>query len=171
MLSVSEIFRQLLQHARLSNLYFTKNPFFKTAFTIDNDHYEFLQILSGSLTPLEQYRSLWVKSLCTLFLKVYLDDILIHSTTRKSIVSFLKNLDISMSKEWQWKTKFFRKKVLYWGKSIWKNSIMTDICKIDAMKNWKKCKNSMRVFVLMNWFGPYIPNLDLKNCSVFWTNY
>ena len=102
------------------------------------------------------------------FVKVYLDDILVHSKTitehkehLKTVFKILKDNTAEINFD---KSKFCQNEVRYLGRVIDKNGIRPDLARINNFKipliNTKK--NLQKLLGLLNWFKPFIKNFSIN---------
>jgi hypothetical protein len=108
------------------------------------------------------------------FVKVFLDDLLIHSTDESEhskhmiqILEVIEEQNISINFE---KSVFFQEEVRYLGHVIDKDRIKADIKKLysipERMSTPKTIKELRSVLGVINWFRPYIYNLSSRISSV-----
>ncbi|MEG0578157.1 MAG: RNase H-like domain-containing protein, partial [Bacilli bacterium] len=145
----------------------------KTGFTICNQQYEFLKMPFGlSNAPRTFQRAIYTLFEDSNFVKVYLDDILVHSKTKEDHLSHLKHVfkklnQINASINYE-KSKFNVLSVNYLGNIISKNGIKADTSRLWSIEKLipKNKKQLMKTLGFINWFRPYIKNLIEKTCNL-----
>lgn len=100
------------------------------------------------------------------FAKVFLDDILIFSSSKEEhLTDILKKLheyNVTISTE---KSHFFQEQVTYLGHIIDSEGLKTDISRIAPLDNWKvpkSVKQLQKLLGFINWFRPFIKNLSIE---------
>ena len=168
-ISNSSIFSQVDLNRGFYQIGMDKDSIEKTAFVFDNKTWEFLRMPFG----LTNAPSTFQRSMCSLFaefsfIKIYMDDILIHSSDIKSHLQHLQkffeiankaNLSINFEK-----SKFACPQVRYLGRLIDKNGYRADPSRTDALLNFQpRNKGDLRkVLGIIQWFRPYLPKLSLR---------
>ena len=158
----------------------------KTAFILDNRTWQFTRMPFG----LSNAPCTFQRAMCSLFgdlnyIKIYLDDLLIHSETEAHHITHLKEVleriqekNISVNFE---KSKFMTTEVKYLGQKVTPEGVYPDNAKIDTLSEFtpKSKKDIMRAVGLIQWFRPYIKSLSeklefmtdqlQKNANLKWT--
>ena len=145
----------------------------KTAFVVPWGQYEYTRIPFGIKTAPRFFQYAMVKILKPLkFVRVFLDDILIFSSTQKEhenhvveVLDLLRKSNISINFE---KSAFVKTSVNYLGKIISDKGIRPDISRVDAFalkipeagKITRKQLKSIMSF--LEWFRPYVKDLSKK---------
>ena len=102
------------------------------------------------------------------YVKVYLDDILIHFETEKdhlihieTVLKILKSNGLSINTN---KSKFFKKSVKYLGSIVSAERIKPDTQKMEEtiFQEPKTLKHLQRILGFLNYFRPFIPNFSKK---------
>jgi hypothetical protein len=161
----------------------------KTSFVLCNQQYEFLRMPFGlSNAPRTFQRSMNEIFSDLDFVKIYLDDILIHSNSDEEHLEHLsetlkriKQNNITINAK---KSNFYQKTVTYLGATISKEGIIPDTSRIKAnlMTTPDSKKKLQRILGLINWFRPFIKNLSTRisclydklktnNHQFTWTNH
>ncbi|KAG0419853.1 Retrovirus-related Pol polyprotein from transposon gypsy [Dictyocoela roeselum] len=140
-----------------------------TAFSIFGEHYEFLRMPFGLANAPRTFQRAMNRLLGGFeFVKIYLDDILVHSPDTRThadhllqLLKLLKEANISINFE---KSRFFKSEVVYLGQIIDKNGTRADTSRLMPINKIipKTRKQLQRLLGLLNWFRPYIENLSLK---------
>ncbi|KAG0435786.1 Retrovirus-related Pol polyprotein from transposon [Dictyocoela muelleri] len=140
-----------------------------TAFSINNIKYEFLRMPFCLSNAPCTFQSAMDKILGGLdYVKVYLDDILIHSMSECShykhlqeVFARLSNNILSINFD---KSGFFCKEVTFLGHTISEEGISPNIDKIDILKKLilKNKKHIQRIIGVINWYRGFIPNASNK---------
>ncbi|ORD97962.1 YG31B [Hepatospora eriocheir] len=144
------------------------NDTHKTAFALPNDLYEFTRIPFGLKNAPRVFQRVMQQILNVLdFVKVYLDDILIHSENIhdhiqhcKIILELLKNHNVKINFD---KSKFIQYEVKYIGFIISNQGIKADMDKIDNIRNLHESQNvkQLQKFLgFVNWFRDFLPDLS-----------
>ncbi|MGL5707545.1 MAG: reverse transcriptase domain-containing protein [Aeromonas sp.] len=145
----------------------------KTAFTIAGENYEFLRMPFGLTNAPKTFQRAMNNLLSAFtFVKVFLDDILIHSENVeshyehiKTVLEILRKSNISINIE---KSKFLQTTVTYLGNIISSEGIKPDISRVSAMQAFipKNKKGLQRLLGFINWFRPYIQNISNKLITI-----
>ncbi|KAG0420508.1 Transposon Tf2-6 polyprotein [Dictyocoela roeselum] len=140
-----------------------------TAFSINNTKYEFLRMPFGLSNAPCTFQRAMDKILGDLdYVKVYLDDILIHSMSEHNHHQHLtevfkrlseNNLSINFDK-----SKFFCREVTFLGHTISGDGISPNIDRVDPLKKItpKNKKHIQRIVGIVNWYRGFIPNASSK---------
>jgi hypothetical protein len=108
------------------------------------------------------------------YVKVFLDDILVHSKSieehynhLKNILSIFKENNISINID---KSNFLKTSVVYLGNVISKDGVKADPEKIKGFKKLKEKPKTLKqlrsLIGMLNWFRPYLQNLSSRICSI-----
>ncbi|KAG0435920.1 Transposon Tf2-6 polyprotein, partial [Dictyocoela muelleri] len=140
-----------------------------TAFSIFGEHYEFLRMPFGLTNAPRTFQKAMNKMLGDFeFVKIFLDDILIHSPDAEThenhliqVLSKLKESNVSINFD---KSRFFKTEVVYLGHKIDKNGTRADTSRLLPFEKIipKTKKQLQRLIGLLNWYRPYIKNLSNK---------
>lgn len=138
----------------------------KTAFVIANETYGFLRMpfgLSNAPRTLQRVMNRLFEDMD--FVKVYLDDILVHSQTKvihlehlQKVFTRLKEAGASINFD---KSHFMKQSVTYFGNNISGDGIKPDLSRVGIYNNFypKNIKQLQRIIGFINWSRPYVRNL------------
>lgn len=170
----SKIFSQIDLNMGYYQIPISSKDIYKTAFSIDNGHYEFLRMPFGlSNAPRTFQRSMNALFGKLSYVKVYLDDILVHSKTEEehcehleTVLNTFKNEGIAINFN---KSNFFKKQVTYLGHVISSEEIKADTSRISKSKPQIPTtkKQLQRILGVINWFRPYVKNLSTKIAPLY----
>ena len=143
---------------------------FKTGFVILGRHYEFIRMPFGLSTAPKTFQRVISQIIADLdFIRVYLDDILIFSTTQKEhkkhmkiVLDRLKNNNISINLD---KTTIMKTSIKYLGKELDGKGIKPDLTSLKKLKDISNVNTRRKLESLLgilNWFRPFIRNLSEK---------
>ncbi|MEG0619454.1 MAG: reverse transcriptase domain-containing protein, partial [Bacilli bacterium] len=145
-----------------------------TAFVINNEHYEFNRMPFGLSDAPRTFQKAMNRLLGHLtFVKIYLDDILIHSETEedhfnhvKTVLETLKLSNLTINKD---KSSFFKNSVEYLGFVINKDVIKPNTCRINTYKlpEIKTKRNLQKVLGLINYYRPFVYNISKKLSPIY----
>ncbi|KAG0422027.1 Transposon Tf2-9 polyprotein, partial [Dictyocoela muelleri] len=102
------------------------------------------------------------------YVKIFLDDILIHSKYVElherhlnKILDILRSNNVAINFE---KSRFFKNKVTYLGHVIDKDGSRADISRLPTVEKLvpKTRKQLQRLLGVFNWYRPYLPNMSIK---------
>jgi hypothetical protein len=120
----------------------------KTAFTVENGHYEFLKLLFGLKNAPASFQRIMDNILREFLGKncvIYLDDILVYSTSLQEHIEVLdkifKKLQTFNLKVQLDKCDFLKKETSYLGHVITKEGVKPNPDKISAILNWPLPRN------------------------------
>ena len=141
-----------------------------TAVSINNEQYKFNRLPFGLKNAPMVFQRVMNDLLSNLnFVKVYLDDVIIFSTTVekhykhiKTVIERLHQQGISINFE---KSTFFKKEIRFLGNILSEKGIKPDLSRVKFTKemcNPKSLKQLQRLIGYINWFRSYIPNLSDK---------
>lgn len=165
----STIFSQIDLRTGYYQIRIADKDIHKTSFVILGRQYEFLRMPFGLSNAPRTFQRAMVNLLGHLeFVKIFLDDILIHSRNKeehllhlKEIFKIFKNNKIAIN--WQ-KSKFNKRSVTYLGMQISQSGIKADNTTIQKLKHInmhpKSVKELRQILGLLNWFRPYVVNLS-----------
>ena len=139
-----------------------------TSFVTPFGQFEFLRMRFGLSQAPRTFQKCMHRILGHLpFVKIFLDDILIFSTTIEDhkehvmkTLEALKRAGATINKE---KSTFFKTHVEYLGHTIDSEGITPVLRGLDALeklKTPKTIRNVMQLVGILNWFRKYIPNLS-----------
>ena len=141
----------------------------KTAFMIANQTYLFKRMPFGLVSAPSTFQLCMMELLGHLeYVKVYLDDILIHSKTidehadhLENVFSILRNNTAEINFE---KSSFCLEQVTYLGHIVTKDGIRPDISRIEKFKmpEITTKRQLQRLLGLINWFRPFVSNVSKK---------
>lgn len=140
----------------------------KTAFVTNDGYYEFTRMPFGLTNAPRIFQKCMKQILGHLpYIKIFLDDILIHSISKEEHVQHIKELldicqtnHVSINFE---KSNFCRREIKYLGHIINQNGIKADISRVSAMEKLGKPqtrKQLQKLVGFVNWFRPYVQNLS-----------
>ena len=169
-LNGSRIFSQIDLNCGYYQIEMAEEDVSKTAFVLPFGQYEFLRMPFGLTDAPRTFQKAMHDLLGHLdFVKIFLDDVLIHSPNhqehRLHLMSVFKifedsGITINLSK-----SQFFKNSVQYLGHIIDENGIKPVLNKLnnfDLLKIPKSKKEIMKIIGLLNWFRPYISQLSTK---------
>ncbi|KAG0436062.1 Transposon Tf2-9 polyprotein [Dictyocoela muelleri] len=140
-----------------------------TAFSINNQKYEFRRMPFGLSNAPSTFQLAMEKIFGTLsYVKVYLDDILIHSETLndhyqhlKSVFKMLHENSLSINFD---KSEFFRNEVKFLGHIVSENGIKPCIDRIEPLKKItpKNKRHIQRILGIINWYRNFIKDASKK---------
>jgi hypothetical protein len=169
----SKVFSQIDLNMGYYQIPVAKEDTYKTAFSLDKGHYEFLRMpfgLSNAPRTFQHAMNKLFKEFT--YVKVYLDDILVNSPTEEihclhlqNVLNILKNQGIAINFS---KSNLFKNEVVYFGHLISSDGIKADISRVSTFENYilKTAKQLQRTIGLINWFRLYIKNLSIKMASL-----
>ncbi|KAG0442136.1 Transposon Tf2-9 polyprotein [Dictyocoela muelleri] len=140
-----------------------------TAFWIENSKYEWLRMPFGLTNAPKTFQRAMDNLFSQFpFVKVYLDDIIIHSTDEELHKSHLEtilniinqnNIKINISK-----SEFFKRKIIFLGHTISESGIGIDntLTKNLEIRKPKSKKHIQRLLGYFNYFKSFIPNFSQK---------
>ncbi|KAG0420195.1 Retrovirus-related Pol polyprotein from transposon opus [Dictyocoela roeselum] len=141
----------------------------KTGFSLLNRSYVFLRMPFGLTNAPRTFQFAMTQIFGDLnYVKIYLDDILVHSQTLedhikhlRTVLSRIKKHDMSINFE---KSNFCQEEIRYLGLVINKNGIRANTSEISALKIRppKTRKQLEKIIGLFNWFRPFVFNLSRK---------
>lgn len=146
----------------------------KTTFSIQKQTYMFLKTLVGWIADPATFQKTMIDLLSHLsFTKIYIDDILIHSSSLDEHINHLKTVcsilkDNCAEKSFQ-KSAFYKKEGSYLGHIISKDAIRADTTSIDkfVLLNIHTKKDLRKLLGLLNWFSSYVPNFSKKASMLY----
>ena len=170
MLGNSSFFSQIDLNSGYHQLLMKDEDIFKTSFVLPNGQYEFLRMPFGlSNAPRTFQRSMNALFQNLPFVKIFIDDILIHSVTLehhishlKEVINILKQHNITINSE---KSNFFKQEVSYLGSIISSKGRMPDTSRIHIQecKSMPTTISQLRGWLgYLNWYRPFIPKLSEK---------
>lgn len=134
----------------------------KTAFSVENGHYEFLRMpfgLKNSPSTFQRVVDNVMTGLQGEQCLVYMDDIIIYSSTLEEHLERLRNvfdrLRQSNFKIQPDKCEFLRKEVAYLGHLITENGVRPNPAKIDAIQRFPQPKNPKEIKQFLGLTGYY----------------
>lgn len=141
---------------------------YKTGFSILGQQYEFLRMPFGLKgAPFTFQRSIQNMMHDIPYVKVFIDDILIHSLSREdhlihaeNVLKILRENNVSVNFD---KSEFCKNEVKYLGHKIGTTGIKPDLKKLPHYKLHKVPKNKkqlQRIIGYLNWFRSFIPHLS-----------
>ncbi|KAG0420474.1 Transposon Tf2-6 polyprotein [Dictyocoela roeselum] len=140
-----------------------------TSFSIFGEHYEFLRMPFGLTNAPRTFQRAMNHLLGEYdFVKIFLDDILIHSRDFEShtkhlaiTLKILKTNNVAINFD---KTRFFKQKVTYLGHIIDKHGSRADISRLVPIEKLipRTKRQLQRLLGVLNWYRPYLPNLSMK---------
>lgn len=183
----SQIFSQIDLNMGYYQIQVFEEDIYKTAFSLGNETYEFLRMPFGLTNAPRTFQKTMNRILEDLdFVKIYLDDILIHS---KNIYEHLDHLNTVLRKLQEAnasinfeKSKFGEKEVTYLGNIINKDGIRPDTSRIKTFNNFipKNKKHLQQLLGFYNWFRPFVRNMSTLTRNLtnklqtikefYWTN-
>lgn len=141
----------------------------KTSFVILGQQYEFLRMPFGLSNAPRTFQRAMINLLGHLeYVKIFLDDILVHSRNEKEHYTHLREIFLifknnKISINWN-KSKFLQTSVNYLGMEISDKGIKADESSIKKLSNInttpKTLKELRQILGLLNWFRPYVINLS-----------
>lgn len=148
-----------------------KEDIAKTAFVILGDQYEYLRMPFGLSNAPRTFQCAMKRLFGGFsFVKVFLDDLLIHSKTLEDHKNHLKiifeilqsnNIKINFNK-----SNFVCEEVTYLGNIINAEGIRADTQRLKKLKaedfKPRSLKDVQRILGLLNWYRPYVINLSTK---------
>ncbi|KRH93378.1 Transposon Tf2-6 polyprotein, partial [Pseudoloma neurophilia] len=158
----------------------------KTGFVIMNEHYEYLRMPQGLMNAPRTFQKAMMRIFGDLkYVKIYLDDMLIHSSTsaehKTHLIEVRRRLmdnNIVVNTE---KSEIMRDKIEFLGKIIDKNGITvnTKALKLDRLHKTPTTKRQLQALIgFINWCRPHIQGLSekllfltdkLKEPKIVWT--
>lgn len=164
----SKIFSTIDMNCGYYQIKMKESDIHKTAFSILNNQYEFTRMPFGLKgAPFTFQRSIQNVLGHLPYVKVFIDDILIHSNTVElhethvtNVLKILKNQNISINFN---KSEFYKKEVKYLGHVISTSGIRPDITKLPhykLLKSPKTKKQLQKILGYFNWFRNFIPNMS-----------
>ena len=127
----------------------------------------------GYVTPRVFKKAMQVMFKNVNYVKVFLDDILIHSRNElehlehiKRVLNILKDNNTCINFE---KSSFMQRSVKYLGSIIDENGIRPDVSRLKDAESWfnvKSKKGLQRMLGYINWFRPYVTNLSGRLSSI-----
>ncbi|KAG0435924.1 Retrovirus-related Pol polyprotein from transposon opus, partial [Dictyocoela muelleri] len=146
----------------------------KTGFTLMNRSYVFLRMPFGLTNAPRTFQYAMTKIFSDLeYVKIYLDDILVHSKTLEEHFNHLKNVfqrikSYGMSVNFE-KSNFGLEEIKYLGFVINKDGIKANITAISdtKLRTPKTRKQLEKLIGFFNWFRPFIVNLSLKLAPLY----
>ena len=147
---------------------------YKTSFVLPFGQYEYNKLPFGLTNAPRTFQRTLNTILADLpFVKIYLDDILIHSETLREHVKHLETVfkrfkHYNVSINWN-KSKFNIPKVKYLGCVIDENGIhpSTEIINRFKFKVPTTKKELQRILGFINYFRPFIQNISLKLVNIY----
>lgn len=146
----------------------------KTSFSLCGKQFEFLRMPFGLCNAPRTFQRAMTEIFQDVeFVKIYLDDILVHSkcqTTHEEhllkVYSILKDNNITVNIE---KSSFFKDEVTYLGFKISKDGIKPDVTRVQnyEYKPPKTHKQLQRILGLINWFRPFVNKLSTRISSIY----
>ncbi|ORD96396.1 TF26 [Hepatospora eriocheir] len=139
-----------------------------TAFVLPWGQYEYTRVPFGIKTAPRVFQRVMANILHDLpYVKVFLDDILVHSATREEHINHLRQIlvilrDHNVSVNFE-KSSFGVSEVSYLGCIINNEGVRPDVTRIDNItlklppRNKRMCKS---IIGFIEWFRPYIRNLN-----------
>jgi RNase H-like domain found in reverse transcriptase/Reverse transcriptase (RNA-dependent DNA polymerase)/Integrase zinc binding domain len=134
----------------------------KTAFSVDNGHYEFLRMpfgLRNAPSTFQRVMDNVLKEYIGKICLVYLDDIIIFSTSlqehKESLAKILERLKHYNLKIQVDKCDFFAKNVEYLGHIVTREGVKPNPSKIEAIKRWPLPKNEKQLKGFLGVLGYY----------------
>ncbi len=166
----SKYFSQLDMEKGYYQIKVSKKDIHKTAFTLPFGLYEFQRMPFGLKNAPRVFQRIIQKILNGLdFVKIYLDDILIHSKTMedhehhiKIVLNKLKEANVKINFD---KSSFLVEEVKYLVLIISKKGIKADISKIEKIQQLevpKSKKQLQKLLGFINWFRDFLPNISTK---------
>ena len=164
----AKVFSQIDLNSGYYQIEMAINDVEKTAFVVPFGQYEFLRMPFGLSGAPMTFQMLMTRLLSHLpFVKVYLDDILIHSKDMvehkqhvREVFEILVKANLTINLE---KSKFFQKEVEYLGYTI-SEGIVTpterNLSKISDIPTPHNRKTTKRLIGALNFFRDMIPNLS-----------
>lgn len=141
----------------------------KTAFTVENGHYEFTRMpfgLKNAPSTFQRVMDNILKDLIGKVCLVYLDDIIIYSTSLQEhlegITQVFRRLREANFKIQMDKCEFLRKEISFLGHIINSEGIKPNPAKIDAIKNFPlpKTRTEIKAFLgLVGYYRKFIKDL------------
>ncbi|KRH94484.1 pol polyprotein [Pseudoloma neurophilia] len=186
-LSGSEIFTKFDLRQGYYQIKVRDSDIHKTGFVILNEHFEFTRMPQGLMNAPKTFRQAMSRIFGDLeFVKIYLDDLLVHSANVQDHVKHVNEVkrrivanNISVNIE---KSELMKSQITFLGKLIDKNGIKIDLNtlplnKLHKIPTTKKQLQSLIGFIY--WCLPHIINLSdkllfltdkLKTSKIKWTN-
>ncbi|KAG0438226.1 Retrovirus-related Pol polyprotein from transposon 17.6 [Dictyocoela muelleri] len=136
----SKIFSQIDLNSGYYQIPMDESSIKYTAFSLDNNHYEFLRMPFGLTNALMTFQKYMMEIFEDIkFVKIYLDDLLIHTKNEnehldhlKTVLEILRKQNISINFE---KSKFQVEEVSYLGHTITSNGIKPSLERIERIKD------------------------------------
>ncbi|KAG0437535.1 Retrovirus-related Pol polyprotein from transposon 17.6 [Dictyocoela muelleri] len=169
-LSNSNIFSSIDLNMGYHQIPMHKDSIKFTSFIILNEQYEYLRMPFGLTNAPRTFQRIIQRLLSEFnFVKVYLDDILIHSKNKEDhskhvlkVCERLKQEGLTINLE---KSDFMKYKIEYLGHYVTPQGYFPRIDKLELYKknNIPKTKRQLQKLLgILNWFRPFIVNLSLK---------
>jgi hypothetical protein len=146
---------------------------YKTAFSLDMNHYEFTRMPFGLSNAPRTFQMAMNNMFNNIpYIKIYLDDLLIHSKSEKEhyehlkeVLTILKNNNISINFN---KTNIWKKEVTYLGHIISKDGVKADVSRVSKFKGFipKSKKHVQKILGVINWYRPYLKDLSKEISTI-----
>ena len=168
-LAGSRIYSQIDLNSGYYQVQMKKEHVHLTSFAILGRQFEFLRMPFGLCNAPRTFQRA-ISNIFKFFdfVKVYLDDILVHSTSvdehylhLRQVLKVLKNNGLSINFT---KSNFLKAEVKYLGSLISERGIKPDVQRVARIESFqpKSKKDASRILGLINWFRPHINKCSMK---------
>ncbi|KAG0419796.1 Transposon Ty3-I Gag-Pol polyprotein [Dictyocoela roeselum] len=140
-----------------------------TAFWVENNKYEWNRMPFGLTNAPKIFQRAMDKLFCDIpFVKMYLDDIFVHSNSEEEhhqhleiVLKIINKNNLKINTE---KSEFYRTEIYFLGQLVSSQSIRPDCRSLESFKigRPKTKKHIQRILGFLNYFRIFIPNFSVR---------